>query len=223
MSSFASPFKFGLPGKEISLDGTLRPWTDSITIQFGREEAVNTNVQGEQYSRIHRRLQAGWSVNIKGATERQYYAIKGLYMAAHSFLSFIYAGPHRTVSQRYIMETASTFKLTSDSMLRLDKTLFGLVPPVATILTGFKVHKDYNAFGEQVTNNYFLSFNRADWTVTIDLTDASPPLQGEEVWASWDYTGSLVRIESFTSRHVDTFETAGGLPAWDIDLRLRGV
>ncbi len=223
MSNFASPFKFGLPGKEISLDGTLRPWTDSISIQFGREEAVNRNVQGEESQRIHRRLQAGWSVNVKGASEREYYAVKGLFMAAHSFLSFIYAGPHRTVGQRYVMETASTFKLTSDPMLRLDKVLFNLSPPGSTILSGFRVHKDYDAFGENVTNNFFLSFNRADWTVTIDTGDPTPPLQGEEVWVSWDYTGALVRIESFSAKHNDTFETVGGLPAWDLDLRLRGV
>jgi hypothetical protein len=218
---FASPFKFGLPGKELSMSGTVEPWSDSISINFGRQEAINQNVIGESFARVHRRLQAGYRVRVVGASELQMLAMKSISMQPHSFLSFIYAGPHQTISQRYIMETNSTFKLTSDSMLRLDQAYFNLSPPGAAQVTGIKVFKDYDALGAQVSNDYFLSFNRADWTVTIDTGDPSPPIQGEEVFATWSYTGALVRVESFSASHSERFE--GTDPKWEVQLSLRGV
>jgi hypothetical protein len=215
MSGFASPFKFGLPGSELSLNGTLEPFTDQITVQLGRTEAVNENVQGETFARVFRRREVGFNLKIEGATEAQKNAIESLWLIGHSFLSLIYAGDQALYSERYIMETATTFKMLSTPHLRLDKALNLVGASAAFAVTG--VFDNYDGLGAQVTPNRFFSFNRADWTVAINV----PKTPSDAVFVNSTYKGALVRIDSLSTRQY-AFDDFGGI-SYEISIGVKGV
>ncbi len=214
---FASTIKLGRPTFELSL--TTANYADVVgpfAERMGRIGVDVENLVGEGATNLRRRIQPRISCQMVGAGKKIRDAMRSLYAKPQN-LSFIFADNWAIYSEPYTLETTTTFTMTSNPMLRLDKAYNDLAG--AAILSGFHVFAGDDPLGAQATTDYFSSFSRSTWVVTLG---SSPGAIGTTVYLNYLYTGILCRF-SGPPRAASTRFFRDGDRAWDIALELEGV
>ena len=223
MAGFATDIKLGPPGKEIIFLGssTFDYLSGTFQISAGRKQEESENSIGETFTVLHRRFQRDYSIEVTGASEDLMWQFDSLNALEQQHIAFIYANEWKINSESYITDGLTTVApLKSNSHLLLDRAYNALALPAQVTITGVFLTQDMA--GTQVGTNYFSSFNRSTWKITLA---SSPGAIGTKVYVNYTYKGSLVKVKSpgFRVSHNGVFHPGTGFPVWDLSASLKGV
>lgn len=219
MAGLASTIKLGRPTKELSFDGAVYPIGETLAYGVAPKQAKFENYLGEMFRRVTRKYsKTNYKLNIVAASNEEVMALTGMAGISDTDLSFIFANAWTIPSERYVMETTTTFTLESTAMQKLDYAYNALSGAAQINVTG--VWTVYDAKGAQVDpgtgTNYYASYARATRVVTC----ATPGAAGTVVYVNWNYTGVLCSIASMNVKKNSRHLYNNSNPAWDVDLTL---
>jgi hypothetical protein len=223
MPGFATDIKLGPVGKEIVLLGssTFDYLTGRFSISAGRKQDETENTVGETFTVLLRRFQREFGFQVDGASEDLMWQFDSLNALTQQHMAFIYADSWKINSEEYVTDGLTTVQpMKTNSHLLLDKAYNAAALPAQVSITGVFTTQDMA--GAQGGTNYFSSFDRATWRITLN---ASPGAIGTRVFVNYTYKGALVKLRppGFRTQYEGLFHPATGAPVWDVAATLKGV
>ncbi len=222
MAGFQNPIKLGRPRKELSFTANVDE-LGRIDQQIGSQERIVKNSVGELFKRTFRKQMADFRVRPEFPTsDTLKNQLEGLKLIADEPLSFFFADDWPIISDRYTMETTTTFTLSTSPYTRLGMAYKAAGGGDADIIsftpTGGGVFLDYDATGGQVSTDLFSAYAADTRIVTISPAQSV----GTVVYANWFYKGALVNMRPFRPQNRGG-NVSAGKALWTVSLRLEGV
>lgn len=221
-TGFAGTIKLGKVGSELTISSpsTFHYLSAPFSQSAGNDQAEVQNTIREHYTVLHRRLAREYQIQCAGADEAMFWKLDSMNALPAQELAFIFADNWPIYSEEYTLETTTTFTMKSNPHLRLDKAYNDIAGAAQIDVLG--VFAGYAVDGSQATTNYFSSFNRATWVVTLS---PSPGAIGTKVYVNWTYKGALVKVRppGFRAIHQARFRPSTGAPMWALSATLVGV
>lgn len=221
MADYQGTIKIGRPRKELSFTGDV-DGLSHFAQRIGTNEKMVRNAAGEAFRRVFRKQDADFRVRlafpVSDSIKNQLESMK---LIADEPLSFYFADAWPVYSDRYTLDTTTTFKLSTSPYAGLGTAYKAAGGADTDIIAITGVFTDYDVAGGQVSTNYFTSGSYAAATRTVTL-GSSPGAAGTVVYANWTYKGALVFMRPFQPQNRGAHVNGGG-PLWAISLRLDGV
>jgi hypothetical protein len=214
--AFLDPMKLGPPGDELEFklaDDTQL--TQAFGERFGRVAVKLDTVSGEGRQVVHQQYDPSFRIVVQGGSHIARDAIRALRAIADVQLGFVYADDWRIPSERYVMETATTFTMRDTPYTRLDKAYDDAALPAT--LGNFGVYTDRKFINNHATSNEFVSYDRQTRLVTTN-----PKTPGDIVFMDYTFKGCTVRFSTHpNAKTIKAFKL--GTRAWAISLALEAV
>lgn len=220
MPGILTQFKLGRARNEIQFSASLE-MPENLNVEDMSIRSKTESAGGELFVRVRRRNRPKYVLRFEKVSETFIAKLESLVSVSDAPLSLLWADLRNVISDKYILETATTFKLGSNPMTLLGRDYVAAGGLHNEIIVPASVFTTYDPAGAQGGTNYFVagSYNATTRTVTLG---SSPGGAGTVVYCNWRYYGSLVLLEKMTPSHAGG-AIESGLPLWDVTLNLEGV
>lgn len=216
---FQTTIKLGRPRNELSFVASVS-FPEAISFNIPQISNVAKNVFGQTYFRVRRRINPSFSVSARSMSESIVQQIESLRNISDTLLSFYWADARNMYSDRYLLDTTTTLKLSTNPMTDLGKTYKDLGGTNSDIITVVGVFTTTDPGGAQGGTNYFSGgglYTATDRKITLG---SSPGAAGTAVYVNWRFNGAHVLMGQLKIKHSGG--DVDGSPLYDVDIPLEG-